>query len=268
MHRLIILPLWVVMFFFSFQALANQCRDIFLFVPRNVEAFPINRINAGQNSVGFEYAHFKALRDADLNVEKNRETLSAKDKEKISESIAHELSYTIPVIIDPKGRVFAVDQHHDMYALLSVLGKRANPRVPIRVLRDFSIEQIDMIEFKAIVKRNGWIYEKNIDEVIDTPIAIRDLKNSVERSVVGMAFIEISRKENITLKGKFFSPFVQFLIADFIKAENLMTFSSSYNSKDVDAVVGLIQKNGPLRQFIESHLIEDAPKELVKFFND
>ena len=256
------------MFFFSFQAFANQCRDIFSFPSRDVEAFPINRINAGQNSVGFEYAYYKALRDANLNVETKWEALSDKDKAKISESVAGELSSGVPVIIDPKGRVFAVDQHHDMYALLSLLGKNANPLVPLRVLRDFSIEKIDVIEFKSIVRRNGWIYEKNVDEVVDTPIAIRDLKNSVERSVVGMAFIEISRKENIKLKGKFFSPFVQFLIADFIKGQNLTTFNSSYDVKDVDSIVSLIERNGPLRAFMRSHLVEGAPKELVKFLED
>lgn len=263
-----ILPLWLVMFFFSFQAFANQCRELFSFTPREVDEFPISQIFAGQNSVGFEYAHYKALRDAGLSVDKDWTTLSKKEKSKISQSILKELQSAVPVIVDPQGRVFAVDQHHDMYALLSVLGAKGDPVVPMRILRDFSVENISMTEFKDFAKRNGWIYEKNIEEVVDTPIAIRNLKNSVERSVVGMAFIQISKNEGINLKGKFFAPFVQFLIADFIKENGLLVFSTSYSQKDVDQVVNLITKNKPLRRFIELHLNDDAPKELSKFLED
>lgn len=260
------LLLWIQLFAFSAHGL--QCRDIFLFSPQNVEQFPIRDIYAGQNSVGYEYAFFKALRDADINVERKWKDLSNRNKQDIERSLIKELDYGVPVIIDPRGRVFSVDQHHDMYALLALLGKSANPRITLHVLRDFSKETITMEEFKEVVRRNGWVYEKNIDDVLNRPMRVDELTNSIERSVVGMAFAAVASKQDIPLKGKFFSPFVQFQLADFMQLTNLISFGKEFRQSDVDRVVELIFKDASVRQFLAAKLVDDAPKSLQKFLSD
>lgn len=245
-----------------------QCWDIFTFRPKTIEAFPIQNIFAGQNAVGYDYAFYKALRDADLDVSSSWTQLKKKEKKKLQESLMRELSNEVPVIIDPRGRVFAVDQHHDMFALISLLGKDANAFVPLRVLRDFSVENISEIEFTQAVKANGWIYEKNLDDVFGNPVRIWELSNSVERSVVGMAFLEITRSKDIPLKGRYFSPFVQFLLADFVTQNSLASFGKEYDRSNAEAIVALIKQNSAVRTFLRGHLSEGAPKELKEFLED
>lgn len=262
-----------VYLFFGLQLLAvfghaSQCRDIFIYPTQKGDQFPINNLFAGQSTVGYDYAYFKALRDAGVDAHAKWKDLKPKQRKKMEEALERELSSGVPVIIDPQGRVFSVDQHHDMFALLALTGNKKSLQIPLEILRDFSKEDITFERFKEIVRRNGWIYEKNIDDVLHNPLRIHQLTNSVERSVVGMAFAEVSLRAGIPLKGKHFSPFVQFLLADFMQSQGLIHFGKEFRRDDVERVTELILNNPSIRRFLAARLKDDIPKRLEKFLED
>jgi hypothetical protein len=251
--------------FLTYPVLANQCREIFLFQSTVISEFPMNSINVGQASVGYEYAFYKALRDAQMDVTADVKKLTSKNKKLLVQSLLEELSFPVPVMIAPNGRVFSVDGHHDMFALAFMLGKKNKVKIRINILRDFSKENITDEDFRKIVEKNGWIYSKSIDDILDKPRSIFELTDSVERSVVGMAFIRIAKIERVPMKGKHFVPFIQFLIADYLTQNQHFLFQKQYSEKDVDTVVNLIQKDNDLRKFLREHLVKDAPIELSTF---
>lgn len=246
----------------------RQCRELFVRPVLKKDQFPVHNLFAGQHSIGMEYAFFKALRDSGLNTDLNWAQLNSKQRRQVEETLARELESGVPVIVDPHGRVFSVDQHHDMFAMIALIGRDSRLHVPIKILRDFSAEKISFVEFQRIVRRNGWIYEKSLDDVLLNPLRIHQLTNSVERSVVGMAFAEISQRLNIPLKGKYFSPFIQFLLADFVRDQGFVTFGKEFRTEDVKRVVDLILSDVSVRQFLMTRLTKERPAELEKFLKD
>ncbi len=263
---------WAFLFFgtqcFAATAFALQCRDIFSMASRKVSDVSITEIFAGQSSVGYEYAYFKALRDAGVDTSTKRSDLTGKEKKKMIKAIEKELASGVPVFIDPLGRIFSLDQHHDMFALLALLKKNADPKIPILVLRDFSKEGLSFEEFQSIVRHNGWIYEKNMDQILKHPSRVDQLSDSIARSVIGLAFVEVSTRQNIPLKGKYFTPFVQFQLADFIQARGLVELGKEFKITDVERVIELIMKDRAVRQFLSARLTEDTPRRLEEFLED
>ena len=189
--------------------------------------------------------------------------MSAAQRRTLIASLRRELRTPVPVIIDPSGRYFAVDGHHDIFVLAKCLKPRRRD-CPSR--SGMSATPIRRGDFLREVRENGWLYGKTIRRVLDRPIPITELVDSVERSVTGLAFIRVAKSEEVPMKGKHFSPFIQFLLADYLRQRNLIVFSPEFRPEVVDTVVELIQHDRGVRRFLRGHLRESAPRSLRRFF--
>lgn len=229
----------------------------------NPTTVPLSKIHTGQISVGHYYAFYKAQAQAHLNPEQDWQTFSKKEYKILLEDVTQEVHEGVPVFIAPNGRMHAIDQHHDMYVLYT-LAPDMHPSVPVVVQRDFTKEHLSELEFKKIVLNKGWIYHKHIDDVLDNPIGIKDLVDSPERSVVGMAFLRFEQS-GIPLKGKHFVPFIQFLLIDFLKDQKYMSFENSFANQDVEKLVDLLENSREIKEFLKDRLHGTTPKELKNF---
>lgn len=229
-----------------------------------LSTMPLSNIRAGQLGVGHEYAFYKALLNASLNPDDDWKTLSKKEKQKLINSVNDELSQGIPVFIAPNKNIYAIDQHHDMFVLQTLMSP-LDVEIPIDVIRDFSKEKLTDAEFKKTIKDKGWVYEKYLNQVLDHPVLVKDLVDTPERSVVGMAFLHFEENENIPLKGKYFVPFIQFLLIDFLKDNHLMSFHYNFSEGDVNKIVEILRNDADVKDFLKSHLVGKAPQELKEF---
>lgn len=231
--------------------------------PTTAATVPLSIIRTGQLGVGYKYAFYKAQLKAKLNPEQEWETFTKKEYKEFLDDVTEEVNEGVPVFIAPNGNMHAVDQHHDMF-VLSVIAPDMHPVVPVNVLHDFSKEVLSEKDYKKAVLDNGWVYSKHIDQVLDTPILVKDLVDVPERSVVGMAFLGFE-DGGIPLKGKHFIPFIQFLLIDFLKDKKLMTFDKKFSKDTVEKLVVLLQTNAEVKKFLRDRLNEKPPEKLDDF---
>lgn len=249
----------------SEQVQAQQCKSLFERHAHRISKYPLDQIYAGQTAVGYQYATYKALKNAGFDSSLDSSKWSSKKIKKIVKSLLSELESSVPVVIDPVGRVFALDQHHDIYALSQFSPIDLQKEMPIRVMRDYSLEDVSAEEFKESMVENGWVYAKNVDDVVDQPKVISALDNSNERSVIGIAFVQLSEDKKVPLKGKYFVPFIQFLLADFIKSQKQFTFKEQFSNKDVQSIMRFVTEDAEVRTFLREHLKEKPPPGLLNF---
>lgn len=267
-YRLSMRFLWFFAFLIllsSGQVQAQQCKSLFERHAHRISSYPLDQIYAGQTAVGYQYATYKALKNAGFDPNLDSSKWSSKKVKKIVKSLLSELESSVPVVIDPVGRVFALDQHHDIFALSQFSPADLQKEMPIRVMRDYSLEDVSTDEFKQSMVENGWVYAKNVDDVVDQPRVISVLDNSNERSVVGIAFVQLSEDKKIPLKGKYFVPFIQFLLADFIKSQKQFIFKEQFSNKDVQSVMRFVTEDAEVRTFLREHLKEKPPAGLLNF---
>lgn len=224
---------------------------------------PLSAIRTGQTSVGHNYAFYKAQKKANLNPLQDWKTFSKKEYAALWDEVTKEVSEGVPVFIAPNGQMHAIDQHHDMY-VLQTLAPNMHPAVLVKVERDFTKEHHSVSEYKKIIVSNSWIYHKTLDEVLNQPLSVKDLKDSPERSVVGMTFLRFE-DSGIPLKGKHFLPFIQFLLIDFINDKNLMTFSAHFSDQDVEKLVDLLESSSEIKLFLKDRLQGKTPQNLKTF---
>ncbi len=224
---------------------------------------PLSIIRTGQLGAGYKYAFYKAQLKAKLNPEQDWQTFSKKEYKTLLDDVTDEVNEGVPVFIAPNGNMHAVDQHHDMFVLCTI-APEMHPVVPVNVLHDFSKEVISEKDFKKTVLDKGWVYTSDIDAVLDTPLTVKELKDFPERSVVGMAFLGFEEGD-VPLKGKHFIPFIQFLLIDFLKEQQLMTFDKKFNPKDVEKLAELLQTSADVKAFLRDRLNEKPPEKLKEF---
>ncbi|MBY0385933.1 hypothetical protein K2X05_12310, partial [bacterium] len=75
-------------------------------------------------------------------------------------------------------------------------------------------------------------------------------------------------KYQVPMKGKYFKPFIQFYLADFIKDHNVYTFLSKVDLDEVPKMRKILLKNPLIIDFLISQLRPNAPKILRDFLLD
>lgn len=223
-------------------------------------------IYAGQEVVGQEYAIYKATMDANVTPALSLSELSQREKEKLKKFVLEEAHGNTPAVRDPQGRVFLLDGHHSLY-LLSLLFHEFKT-LPISIDIVFDAKQSAMTQEQFIEKAlfEHWFYAPTAEAVLRNPHHVDELENSLERSLLGLTFISIEQKYDVPMKGKYFSPFIQFYLADLIKKEGILTFpTDKIDFKEVKLIRNQLLADQRAVQFLLSQLRPDAPKKLRKF---
>jgi hypothetical protein len=124
-----------------------------------------------------------------------------------------------------------------------------------------------MEDFKHEVQQEEWMFG-SIDKLVDESIKIGELTNSPERSQMGLVFMLINQTQHIPMKGKYFTPFIQFKLADLIKQKNLFLFKEDFNDRDINQLMKTIFENHGLIFFLYANLRAEAPDKLHDFLVD
>lgn len=221
-----------------------------------------DKVYGSQDGIGHVYALYKTFKDAKIDVTKTISDLTKKERQNLIDSLLHEVK-NLPAVISPTGRIFIVDGHHDFFVLSKVVSDLSKVSIKLKIVADYSQTGITQTQFKAELVNNGWIYG-NVDKIVDQPLKVQDMPNHVERSQMGLALLTIAETYDVPLKGKYFSPYLQFRLVDFLKSLGVYKFSGT-DKNTIDALVKLILSHKDAITFLLTNLKADAPKELRDF---
>lgn len=261
---LAILLLVATNIFCSFSASALQCRELFVTKNQTLSAH-YNEVYGGQTLIGKEYAVYKALRDAGLNPFSKLKSLSKKERTALENSVFADLKDPLPAVRDPLGRIFLLDGHHTvlMATILQPNFKRLH--IKVQFTYDALATDIPWDPFVDLSIQNNWFYAPTAKTILEKPLHVHDLANSVERSMLGLFFISIEDTFKVPMKGKYFNPFIQFYLADLIRAEQIFTFSQDVDFHAVVELQKILLGNRNVIEFLKAQLRPEAPPELKAF---
>jgi hypothetical protein len=252
--------------FCSFSASAFQCRELFATNKQTFSA-SYDQVYGGQTLVGKEYAVYKALRDAGLNPFLKLKNLTKKQRRALESSIATDLKDALPAVRDPLGRIFLLDGHHTVLMATILEPNTKNLKIKVELVYDALTTKIGWDDFLQLSIQSHWFYAPTAKTILENPLRVDELANSIERSMLGLFFISIEDTFKVPMKGKHFTPFIQFYLADLVRAEQIFTFTPEV---DFHAVVGLqttLLGHRSVIDFLKSQLRPEAPPELKAFFD-
>ncbi len=265
-HRfLAILILVAPNIFCSFSASALQCRELFPAKKQTLSA-SYNEVYGGQTLIGKEYAVYKALRDAGLNPFSKLKSLSKKERTTLENSVFADLKDPLPAVRDPLGRIFLLDGHHTVLMATILEPNTKHLRIKVQFTYDALTTHIPWDPFVDLSIQNNWFYAPTAKTILENPLRVHELANSVERSMLGLFFISIEDTFKVPMKGKHFNPFIQFYLADLIRTEQIFTFSPDVDFHAVVELQKVLLGNQNVIEFLKSQMRPEAPAELKAFF--
>lgn len=224
-----------------------------------------SEVYAGQEQVGKDYAVYKELRDAGLNPLLDLDQLTSKQKKMLIKSLNKDLADPIPAVRDPSGRIFLLDGHHKIYLATRLFTPLSQIFIELELIYDATKTGVSWTEFVDHAIDQKWLYAPTAAAVLANPQHVHQLRNSVERSMLGLFFISIEDKFSVPMKGKYFAPFVQFYLADLIRQKNLYTFPSQNDYDEIPQLRKLLLANRDVLEFLIGDLKSDAPSDLRDF---
>ncbi len=264
---LAILMLVATNIFCSSSASALQCRELFA-SKQQILSVNYDQVYGGQTLIGKAYSVFKALRDAGLNPFSKLKSLSKKERTTLENSVFADLKDPIPAVRDPMGRIFLLDGHHTVFIATILVGNIKDLRIKVVLVYDALATNIPWDPFVDLSMQNNWFYAPTAKTILENPLRIHELANSVERSMLGLFFISIEDTFKVPMKGKHFNPFIQFYLADLIRTEQIFTFSPDVNFYSVVELQATLLGNRNVIEFLKSQLRPEAPAELKAFFEN
>lgn len=271
--RMFILGFYLLSFPLSAYSGAESCIDLFdarVIVrgrPRMVQT-TVNQVFITQESIGLYYARVKMAEKTDVDLEDiiKLNSLNPKAKAKIKEYAQDSLHEEVfPAVLSPDGKVFIVDGHHNLYMAVLAGLDLSTASIQLRIIRDYTGKSEEF--FMDDLIKNHLVYG-DAKSLLQHPQHIDSVKNSPERSLVGLAFMRIARKYDIPFKGAFFKPFVQFDLADIIRKKRLFSFHDDYSNDNIKALASIIVHHHDLLKFLIDSLNSDAPDKTKEFLND
>lgn len=248
---------------FCSSAQALTCNDVFL--KKTSVTVPYLQVYAGQEHVGQDYAIYKEMREAGLNPLTPLFKLSKQERAQLIASVQNNLAEPIPAVRDTQGRLFLLDGHHTLYVATRLFQNLSNIKIEADIIFDATKTEISWQDFAQKAIEENWFYASSAKSVLEKPRHIHELINSVERSMLGFFFISVEEKYLVPMKGKYFKPFIQFYLADFIKDHNIYIFSSTVDLAEVPQLRKVLLKNQLVIDFLISQLRPEAPKILRDF---
>ena len=261
------MTLIAISLFFGFSANALQCRELFPAKKQTLSA-AYNEVYGGQTLIGKEYAVYKALRDAGLNPLAKLKSLSKKERRALADSVRSDLKDALPAVRDPMGRIFLLDGHHTILMAAILEPNTKHLRIKVELVYDALATNIAWDPFVDLSIQNNWFYAPTAKIILEKPLRVHELADSVERSMLGLFFISIEDTFKVPMKGKHFNPFIQFYLADLIRAEQIFTFSPDVNFHSVVELQTTLLGNRNVIEFLKSQLRPEAPAELKAFFQN
>ncbi len=243
------------------SAQARNCKTIF----NKRISTSYSDVYAGQEQVGKDYAVYKELRDAGLNPLLELDQLSAKQTKMLVKSLNKDLAEAIPAVRDPSGRFFLLDGHHKIYLATRLFAPLSKIQIKLDLIYDASKTGIAWDDFVAHAIDQHWFYAPTAATILANPQQVHQLRNSVERSMLGLFFISIEDKYSVPMKGKYFAPFVQFYLADLIRQKGLYTFPSQNDYDEIPQLRKKLLANRDVLEFLVGDLKVDAPPALREF---
>lgn len=253
--------------FFHNVAGALMCRELFANTMPTLNA-PYEQIYGGQTLIGKDYAVYKALRDAGLDPYLKLKSLSKKQRHALENSIAADLQKPIPAVRDPHGRIFLLDGHHTVLVATLLVSSTKHLNIQVALVYDALNTKVDWNSFLNLAYEKNWFYAPTAKHILENPLHVHDLANSVERSMLGLFFISIEDKYNVPMKGKHFAPFIQFYLADLIRTQQIYKFPADLDFKTIPSLQRLLLKNKDVIDFLISQLRPEAPTELRSFLEN
>lgn len=260
---MIFLKSFLLSLLFATSAQALTCHV--LFSKKAIETVPYLQVYAGQEHVGQDYAIFKELRDAGLNPQIPLYQLSKQDRAQLIASVQRNLTESIPAVRDPQGRLFLLDGHHTLYVATRLFQNLSLIKIQVEIIFDATKTEMSWQDFSQKAIAEHWFYTNSAKSILENPRHVHELSNSVERSMLGFFFISIEDKYQVPMKGKYFKPFIQFYLADFIKDHDIYIFSTMVDLNEVAKLRKILLKNPLVVEFLISQLRPDAPKLLRDF---
>jgi hypothetical protein len=227
-----------------------------------------SHIYAGQEQVGKDYAVYKELHDAGLNPLLSLDQLSNKQKKMLIKSLNKDLAEAIPAVRDPAGRIFLLDGHHKIYLATRLFSPISDIRIELDLIYDATQTGISWEQFVNHAINQHWFYAPTAAAILANPQQVHQLRNSVERSMLGLFFISIEDKYSVPMKGKYFAPFVQFYLADLIRQKGLYTFPSQNDYDEIPRLRKILLANQEVLKFLVGDLRANAPTSLREFLED
>jgi len=246
---------------------ANSCLVLFLAHRQNTIEATYDKAYASQEVLGTDYAWIKALTDAGLDISLKLGELTPKQSKTLVESLLEEIKTKLPVVIAPDGKMFILDGHHDLYLAHLLNIKASDIPIEFSVVKDYSTTGISMAEFKAEAQAHGWFYG-SVDKIVDNAKKPNQLIDSPARSQVGLAFLLMREHYDIPMKGKHFSPFVQFYLIELMTQNKLFVFEKDYSNAKISELVALMLSNKLVLQRLVNDLKPNAPKKLREFLEE
>ncbi len=229
---------------------------------------PYSNDYAGQGEVGKEYAVYKEMLLAKMPPNFSVDKLSKSEKQKLLKSVYKDFEKNpLPAVRDPQGRIFLLDGHHGVYVATLLQPEKSKIFIKIRLVYDAYNTSLSMNDFIATATTQNWFYGDE-NSILTQPLQVHELKNSVERSMMGMLFLYILDTYDVPMKGKHFTPFVQFYLIDLIKQEGLFTFPETFQNSQVPRLANVLMSTPDVLIFWLNHLRPTAPEKLRKFLNN
>lgn len=246
------------------SAQARACKTLF----NKRISTSYSHIYAGQEQVGKDYAVYKELRDAGLNPLLTLDQLSNKQKKMLVKSLNKDLAEAIPAVRDPSGRIFLLDGHHKIYLATRLFSPLSQIQIELDLIYDATQTRISWKKFVDRAIDQHWFYAPTAAAILANPQQVHQLRNSVERSMLGLFFISIEDRYSVPMKGKYFAPFVQFYLADLIRQKGLYTFPSQKDYDEILPLRKMLLAQRDVLEFLLGDLKADAPSSLREFLED
>lgn len=226
------------------------------------------QIYAGQSLVGKEYAIYKALRDAGLDPFLKLKNLNKKQRRILQDSVDADLSEPTPAVRDATGRIFLLDGHHTVFVAALLQPQFNKLRIQVELVYDAFKTNMEWNTFVNLALQENWFYAPTAKEILERPLHVHELANNVERSMLGLFFTSIEDAFKVPMKGKHFTSFIQFYLADLIRTEQVYTFASEVDFQSVPALQNTLLSNQKIVDFLIAQLRPEAPPELRTFLEN
>lgn len=249
----------------------NDSADLYTIRKENMVTQNIDQVFITQESIGLYYAKVKMAEKTGIALDEilhlDSGHLSQKQLEKIQD-YAHKsiLEEEFPAILSPKGQLFIVDGHHNLYMAVLAKLNLSKSQVHLKILQDYK-GTTEVFFINDLIQKH-LVYSKSEKSLLSQPRTIDSVGDNVERSLTGLAFMRISDKYQIPFKGTCFKPFVQFDLADLLRTQNLFEFNEDYSQENIKKVAKAILNNKAPLEFLIGSLTNKAPQKVIDFLAD
>lgn len=231
----------------------------------------IDKVFVTQESIGLYYAKVKMAERTDLDLDeiiaRSVRNLTQKKREKIqsyAEESLHEEAF--PAVLSPEGKIFIIDGHHNLYMAVLASLNLGKAKVSLKIIRDYTGLSNDYFINDLI--DNHLVYGSSQKKLLSHPKTIDSVGDSIERSLIGLAFLRIAKKYDIPFKGSHFRPFVQFDLANLIRTQKIFDLKEDYSDDNIKKLAKVILNNKFTLHLLMESLNDKAPQKIVDLLDE